>query len=137
MIRVITKLSMFVVFILIYIFMLSGVFFIFGLSGEKTFLQLLGMSYYEKFFMLFVLMSLGGLPPFMGFIGKIFVLKQTIMCVGTISLVALIFSSLIILFFYLGLTYFGISISSKILKRLKFGPNNFLGSLYFLRLVMA
>jgi len=131
------KLSVFITFILIYIFILIRVFFMFNSSGEKTFLHLLGISLPEKFFIVFILLSLGGLPPFIGFLGKIFVLKQVVTHVGAFPLLLLIFSSLIVLFFYLGLTYFRVSASPKISKRVRAHSYGFIKTIYFLRITIV
>nr|WAB69683.1 NADH dehydrogenase subunit 2 [Coelophthinia sp. 1 JPL-2022a] len=62
-------------------------------------------SYLMKFFMLVSLLSLGGLPPFLGFLPKWMVI-QSLMSINQMLLILLmIMSSLITLYFYLRICY--------------------------------
>lgn len=66
--------------------------------------DLRGVSYILKIMILIRFLSLGGLPPFMGFFPKWFVIEKLLWEFLVLSLV-LIFSSLVRLYFYLRLGY--------------------------------
>ena len=64
-------------------------------------------------------MSLGSLPPLLGFLSKLLVLKRLILIRGLSILVALVFISLIILYTYISRFFFYLSIIPSIKLRLK------------------
>merc|ERR1712215_534902 len=64
------------IFMTIYFLLLVGVRFRYSPHAYGAFNQLSTMPPLEKILMVFVLMSLGGLPPLLGFLGKLIVLKN-------------------------------------------------------------
>ena len=69
---VLARNKVFILFILIYIYMLIGLLFFDPLKINFRFLRTFKL--YDKFLLTFVFFSLGGLPPFVGFIIKVIVL---------------------------------------------------------------
>lgn len=98
------------IFFIIYIFLILGILLFLWNPSIRIFIQIQSINYYNKLIILLVIISLGGLPPFIGFLGKVIILKQTI-CVARIFLILfLIFRSLRILFFYINFMYISITI---------------------------
>merc|ERR1711950_54095 len=60
---------------IIYIYMLSGVIFIYGQIKLGRFFYINSINFFDKFFLILVFMSLGGIPPLLGFLRKFIVLK--------------------------------------------------------------
>lgn len=58
-----------------------------------------------KIGLVFLLMSLGGLPPFLGFFNKLLMIK-VLLPIGVILLRVIIFSSLVLLYYYLSWSFF-------------------------------
>lgn len=58
-----------------------------------------------KWRLVFLLLSLGGLPPFLGFFNKLLIIK-VLLPTGLIILVVVIFSSLVLLYYYLSWSFF-------------------------------
>lgn len=54
---------------------------------------------------IFTLLSLGGLPPFLGFLGKLYILKVSIFIISNWLLFLLVIRSLIVLFIYLSFSF--------------------------------
>merc|ERR1712072_708974 len=59
-----------------------------------------------KTLLVYLFMSLGGIPPFLGFLGKICVLKESIYSINRIFLVILVLSSLRVLYLYISRSFF-------------------------------
>lgn len=89
-------------------------------------------SRYNKNIMTINFLSLGGLPPLLGFFAKISILLISIKIKIWLILIPLILSSLISLFFYTRLIYSSFIISSKIFfgqKKINKSPKNLLFTL--------
>jgi len=59
----------------------------------------------RKIGLVFLLISLGGLPPFLGFFNKLLIIKA-LLPIGFIVLGVIIFSSLVLLYYYLSWSFF-------------------------------
>merc|ERR1712117_654445 len=63
--------------------------------------------FFDKFIMLIVFISLGGMPPLLGFLRKIIILKVLFNNFIRVTIIfAIIISSLLLLYFYLSRIYF-------------------------------
>merc|ERR1712044_136561 len=69
------SLKLIIIFFIIYIYMLSGVIFIYGQIKLGRFFYINSINFFDKFFLILVFMSLGGIPPLLGFLRKFIVLK--------------------------------------------------------------
>merc|ERR1712042_98643 len=67
--------------------------------------QISSSNHYNKIMKIFVLLSLGGLPPFLGFLGKLYILKISIIMVNSAFLFLLVIRSLIVLFIYIRFSF--------------------------------
>lgn len=92
------------IYIIIYIFLLIG-FFMYFFKEYIYIIQLKNLSFYEKFFIIFLFISLGGIPPLLGFLGKLILLKLSISSLNIFFLFIIIISSLIIFIIYIYLSF--------------------------------
>merc|ERR1711994_32488 len=69
------SLKLIILFFIIYIYILSGVIFIYGQIKLGRFFYINSINFFDKFFLILVFMSLGGIPPLLGFLRKFVVLK--------------------------------------------------------------
>merc|ERR1712214_200856 len=73
----------------------------------NVFYQINSIAFLDKFIILIVFISLGGMPPMLGFLRKIIILKMIINYLLRIILIFIIvISSLTLLYFYLSRIYF-------------------------------
>jgi NADH:ubiquinone oxidoreductase subunit 2 (subunit N) len=98
--------KLFILFMFIYILLLLGVLLLYKKTGLNQFMQINGIVFTDKIIILFVFMSLGGLPPLLGFLGKLVILKNIIIYINMVFLVILIYTSLIILYNYISRMFF-------------------------------
>merc|ERR1712045_1022654 len=73
--NLIILLKLIIIFFIIYIYMLSGVIFIYGQIKLGRFFYINSINFFDKFFLILVFMSLGGIPPLLRFLRKFIVLK--------------------------------------------------------------
>lgn len=94
-------------YILNYIIILIPVIFIRYLWNISTLGQSLRLNKRMVLRILFVIgfISLGGLPPFLGFLNKLLAIKVLLIIQISFLLVGLIFSSLVLLYYYLNIRY--------------------------------
>jgi len=85
------------------------------------FYELSRSSRISKALLVYLFMSLGGMPPFLGFLGKICVLKEGIHSINRIFLVVLVLSSLRVLYLYISRSFFFLSMSP--LQKIRFPQN--------------
>merc|ERR1711978_434253 len=122
------SLKLIIIFFIIYIYMLSGVIFIYGQIKLGRFFYINSINFFDKFFLILVFISLGGIPPLLGFLRKFIVLKMLISFL-------IIFSSLILLYFYLSRLYFFLSNLPMIKIRFKINFINFKKLSYLVSLI--
>ena len=94
------------IFIFIYIYLLLGIFIFYNNFYYNTFIQVNRMNFLEKISIVLLFMSLGGIPPLLGFLRKFFILKIIIFYENIILFLLIIFSSLILLYHYISRIYF-------------------------------
>merc|ERR1712105_438186 len=103
---VITLLKLVRIFIFIYIYLLLGIFIFYNNFYYNTFIQVNRINFLEKISIVLLFISLGGIPPLLGFLRKFFILKIIIFYENIILLLLIIFSSLILLYHYISRIYF-------------------------------
>merc|ERR1712067_133165 len=86
-----------------YIYLLIGFINIYKFYGLNIFTQINSIIFFDKFIMLIIFISLGGIPPLLGFLRKIIILK---ILLNNFIRIAIIVSSLLLLYFYLSRIYF-------------------------------
>merc|ERR1711994_691469 len=127
------SLKLIILFFIIYIYILSGVIFIYGQIKLGRFFYVNSINFFDKFFLILVFISLGGIPPLLGFLSKFIVLKILISFLNFFFLI--IFSSLILLYFYLSRLYFFLSNLPTIKIRFKINFINFKKLSYLMSLI--
>nr|UBS91930.1 NADH dehydrogenase subunit 2 [Anagonalia melichari] len=114
----INEMSMWVTYMIIYSFMLlSLIFMIFKLN--IYYLNQIMINEFDfkiKISFWLIMMSFGGVPPFLGFMNKLMVFEYMIMNNQYFLLIIMIISSLIVMFYYIRMTYLSIMMSSISLK---------------------
>ena len=92
---------------IIYMFLLGGFINVFNFQGLKIFNQINPIMFFEKFSIIMLFISLGGMPPLLGFLRKMIILKIILInFFNMVFILIVIFSSLILLYFYLSRIYF-------------------------------
>ena len=101
-------------FFILYRLMLLGVLST-SLEGHiiRSVCQISRISILEKRIFTYFFLSLGGLPPFLGFLGKVVILKLLRLWFNTILIILLVVRALIILLYYIGFGLFNLTISPK------------------------
>nr|YP_010975283.1 NADH dehydrogenase subunit 2 [Aneogmena fischeri]WNX92417.1 NADH dehydrogenase subunit 2 [Aneogmena fischeri] len=96
------------IYFLIYSFMTFTMIFLFTMFKISHMNQLFSLFFNSKtmkFFIFFNLLSLGGLPPFLGFFPKLIVIQSLIVNNQLMVLIFMVMMTLITLYFYMKLTY--------------------------------
>jgi len=117
--RLWASLKLLSMFMIIYFLLLVGVRFSYSSHAYSVFSQVNTMPFLEKILMVFVFMSLGGLPPLLGFLGKLIVLKNIMYFMDFIFIALLIYTALIILYHYVSRIFFSLSYSPTVKTSLK------------------
>nr|QGX04667.1 NADH dehydrogenase subunit 2 [Undinula vulgaris] len=113
-----------IIYFSIYFILMLSIVFIYNNNGTNSLIQMNNMNNFDKMILIFILMSLGGLPPFLGFLSKVLVLKLAIYMFNYIFLLIMIYTSLMILYCYISRFFFLLTYSPKI----KFDTKNFYSS---------
>ena len=92
---------------IIYMFLLGGFINVFNFQGLKIFNQINPIMFFEKFSIIMLFISLGGMPPLLGFLSKMLILKILISnFIRMVLVFIIVMSSLLLLYFYLSRIYF-------------------------------
>nr|AWV84316.1 NADH dehydrogenase subunit 2 [Chilecicada sp. PL492] len=122
------------------VFMLCYFFYLYNINYLNQFF-LLYNSYYSWAIMMVLFMSMGGMPPFLGFVPKMIMIYCLIIDSYYLVSLFLLFSALLVLFFYLRVVFTGLMINSLSLSFMSqnysiliylFGIISLFGSISFL-----
>merc|ERR1712117_1018552 len=113
----------FLVFIFIYTILLLGVLYISDTISSTSFPQIGGINYLPGVIFIFIFISLGRLPPLLGFLGKLIILKRIILIIGLPLFLLTVFTSLIILYTYISRFFYYIGFSPAIKVTTMYGKN--------------
>merc|ERR1711954_296243 len=127
------KLIMF--FFLIYLILLLGIYFIYNLYNLNIFYQVIRINLIDKFFIVILFISLGGIPPLLGFLRKFLILKILLLEEKVYITLIIIFSSLLILYYYLSRRYFYLTNLSSLKINYKFNKFYFLKLFYLVSII--
>ena len=133
--RIIFSLKLIFIFIIIYLFLLIGVFILYNLYNLNIFLQINRINYFDKLIITIIFISLGGIPPLLGFLIKYVILKFIIIYEKIFFLLIIIFSSLLVLYIYLSRIYFFLTNIPSIKINLKINYFFFKKILYILSFI--
>jgi len=120
-------------FLIIYMVLLGGVVIAFNRFFKAVFYRISYKGFVNNMIELFVLISIGGLPPFLGFLNKIFILKQSLLDTSIIIIIILVFRALFILYYYIRFRF----LASRIYSNTTFHPNSYKLSIFKLRYIFT
>ena len=108
---------------------------------NSSFYQMERLDNFSKAMFIFIFISLGSLPPLLGFLGKLLILKTVILTVRLPAIILLVFTSLIILYTYISRFFFYLSMIPSIKLRLKINKLKyikliFLASIFIFNVLM-
>ena len=133
--RIIFSLKLIFIFIIIYLFLLIGVFILYNLYNLNIFLQINRINYFDKLIITIIFISLGGIPPLLGFLIKYIILKFIIIYEKIFFLLIIIFSSLLVLYIYLSRIYFFLTNIPSIKINFKIAFFSFKKIIYIISLI--
>ena len=104
--RTITSVKLILIFIFIYTFLLIRLNIIYNYYNFNMFLQINSINFFDKVILRIIFISLGGIPPMLGFLIKFIILKIIFLYENLFIIILIIFSSLILLYYYLSRIYY-------------------------------
>jgi len=117
------SLKLIIMFMLIYVVLLIGIYLFYSSFYYNLFIQINRMNFYDKIVIVILFMSLGGIPPLLGFLRKFLILKIIFLYENIFLFIIIIFLSLILLYHYMSRIYFFITFIP--LLKMNFNKNNF------------
>lgn len=100
-------------FLFIYTCLIIGILAVVLPLGNRVSIKLQDRRYFNKILCLFVFLSLGGVPPFLGFLGKVIVLKVVIIFLSLLATTLLVMGALVILYYYVRFRFIIITFKPK------------------------
>ena len=82
-----------IIFIIIYSILLLGIMFSVNIRSNSSFYQIERLDNLSKILFIFIFISLGRLPPLLGFIMKLLVLKRLILILEVFTIISVRFRS--------------------------------------------
>ena len=122
-------------FIVIYIYILIGIYIFYNSYYYSIFIQINSINLFDKIIIILVFMSLGGIPPILGFLRKLLILKIIFYYENIVLFLMIIFSSLILLYHYISRIYFFLTFLPSMKINLRFYDNSILKYSYLISLV--
>ena len=133
--RNILSIKLILLFIIIYIYILLGIYIFYNIYYYNIFTQINRINYFDKIILIIIFISLGGIPPLLGFLRKYIILKFLIIYENFFFLLIVIFSSLLILYIYISRIYFFLTNIPSIKINLKINYFFFKKILYILSFI--
>nr|YP_009512908.1 NADH dehydrogenase subunit 2 [Zele chlorophthalmus]AXK15300.1 NADH dehydrogenase subunit 2 [Zele chlorophthalmus] len=127
----------FFAYLMIYSLINSSMMYLLNFLNLKNFFDLFKFkNKFLKFYLMFLLFSLGGLPPFFGFISKWISMFEITSSLNFFTLLILLFYSLIFLSYYIRFMYWGMLMNYSSIKEYSFMFNlNFLNNMKLYNLI--
>jgi len=107
--RVYRSHGLFIFFFSIYLIILLGLGISLRSPGDILSVSIYRIPHLDKVFLVFIFLSLGGMPPFLGFIAKLAVIKFIVLWVNIIIILFILFGSFMMLYLYLRYSYMGLA----------------------------
>ena len=104
--RNLLSIKLILTFIIIYLYILVGIYIFYNKFYYRLFIQVNRMSFFDKVIIVLLFMSLRGTPPLLGFLRKFLILKIILTYENIYLFLIIIFSSLILLYHYISRIYF-------------------------------
>ena len=122
-------------FIIIYIYMLLGIYIFYNIYYYNIFIQINRINFFDKIIIILLFISLGGIPPILGFLRKLLILKIIFIYENVVLFFLIIFSSLILLYHYMSRLYFFLTYVPSIKLRLNYNNNSWIKYIYLISMI--
>jgi len=109
--------------------------FIYNIYYYNIFIQINRINFFDKIIIIIVFMSLGGMPPMLGFLRKLLILKIIFIYENMFLFLIIIFSALILLYHYISRIYFFLTFVPSIKLNLNYNNNSWIKYFYLISLV--
>ena len=123
------SLKLMILFLTIYVFLLMGIYLFYNSFYYNLFIQINRINFFDKIIIVLLFISLGGIPPLLGFLRKFLILKIIFIYENLILFLIIIFSSLVLLYHYMSRIYFFITFIPSL--KTNFSINNYSITKYF------
>ena len=123
------SLKLMILFLTIYVFLLMGIYLFYNSFYYNLFIQINRINFFDKIIIVLLFISLGGMPPLLGFLRKFLILKIIFIYENLILFLIIIFSSLVLLYHYMSRIYFFITFMPSL--KTNFSTNNYFITKYF------
>ena len=123
------SLKLMILFLTIYVFLLMGIYLFYNSFYYNLFIQINRINFFDKIIIVLLFISLGGMPPLLGFLRKFLILKIIFIYENLILFLIIIFSSLVLLYHYMSRIYFFITFIPSL--KTNFSINNYSITKYF------
>ena len=123
------SLKLMILFLTIYVFLLMGIYLFYNSFYYNLFIQINRINFFDKIIIVLLFISLGGMPPLLGFLRKFLILKIIFIYENLILFLIIIFSSLVLLYHYMSRIYFFITFIPSL--KTNFSTNNYFITKYF------
>lgn len=133
--RNILSLKLILLFIFIYIYILLGIYIFYNIYYYNIFIQINRINFFDKIIIIMVFISLGGIPPMLGFLRKLLILKIIFIYENMFLFLIIIFSALILLYHYISRIYFFLTFVPSIKLNLNYNNNSWIKYFYLISLV--
>ena len=133
--RNILSIKLIFLFMVIYIYILLGIYIFYRMYYYNIFIQINRTNFFDKIIIILLFISLGGMPPILGFLRKLLILKIIFIYENIFLFFLIIFSSLILLYHYISRLYFFLTYVPSIKLRLNYDNNSWLKYLYLISII--
>ena len=123
------SLKLMILFLTIYVFLLMGIYLFYNSFYYNLFIQINRINFFDKIIIVLLFISLGGMPPLLGFLRKFLILKIIFIYENLILFLIIIFSSLVLLYHYMSRIYFFITFIPSL--KTNFSTNNYFITKHF------
>ena len=133
--RNILSIKLILIFIIIYIYMLLGIYIFYNIYHYNIFIQINRINFFDKIIIILLFISLGGIPPILGFLRKLLILKIIFIYENIFLFLLIIFSSLVLLYHYISRIYFFLTYIPSIKLGLNYTINSWIKYIYLVSIV--
>jgi NADH-ubiquinone oxidoreductase chain 2 len=134
--RNLLSLKLMILFIFIYMVLLAGIYLFYSSFYYNLFRQINRINFYDKIVIVILFISLGGMPPLLGFLRKFFILKIIFIYENLFLFILVIFLSLILLYHYMSRMYFFITFMPLLKMNFNKGGLNLSKFIYLVSIIL-
>ena len=134
--RNLLSIKLILIFIVIYMYILVGIYIFYNIFYYRLFIQINRIIFSDKVIIVILFISLGGIPPLLGFLRKFLILKIVLVYENIFLFLIIIFSSLVLLYHYISRIYFFLTYVPSMKFGLNYTNNSWMKYLYLISLVI-